>query len=160
MIRASDSLKLCCAINEMPTIIARLTTPIGLASINREAEIATELNVSNEILVEDNNVVIEHQKHIAAEISIALELITELKKITPGVTAAKTTIIDLRLDEILTQPRASKNAHTAALNSRPRRTEKSVAPTSEPNPLAKYPTGGYRPMSVLGCSTGVNVSSG
>lgn len=160
MIRASDSLKLCCAINEMPTIIARLTTPIGLASINREAEIATELNVSNEILVEDNNVVIEHQKHIAAEISIALELITELKKITPGVTAAKTTIIDLRLDEILTQPRASKNAHTAALNSRPRRTEKSVAPTSEPNPLAKYPTGGYRPMSVLGSSTGVNVSSG
>ena len=142
MIRASDSLKLCCAINEMPTIIARLTTPIGLASINREAEIATELNVSNEILVEDNNVVIEHQKHIAAEISIALELITELKKITPGVTAAKTTMIDLRLDKIFTQPSEIKNEQKAALISRPRRTEKSVAPTSEPSPLAKYPTGG------------------
>jgi hypothetical protein len=160
MIRATDSLKLCCAINEMPTMIARLTTPIGRASIKSEDATATELNVSNEILIEDSNVVIQHHKQIAAEISIALELITELKKITPGVTAAKMTIIDLRLDEILTQPRASKNAHTAALNSRPIRTERSVAPTSEPNPLAKYPTGGYRPMSVLGCSTGVSVSSG
>ena len=142
IIRAIDSFNFACVINEMPTMIATLIMPIGLASVNREDEIATELNVSNEILVEDNNVVIEHQKHIAAEISIALELITELKKITPGVTAAKTTMIDLRLDKILTQPRASKNAHTAALSSRPRRTERSVAPTSEPSPLAKYPTGG------------------
>ena len=126
----------------MQTMIATLTTPMGLASVNREDAIATELNVKNEILVEDSKVVIEHHKQIDAEISIALELITELKKITPGVTAAKTTIIDLRLDKIFTQPSAIKNAQTVALISRPRRTERSVAPTSEPNPLAKYPTGG------------------
>ena len=116
--------------------------------------------MKRKILVAESNVVNEHHKQIADEISIALELITELKKITPGVTAARTTIIDRRLDEILTHPRAIKNAQRAALISRPRRTEKSVAPTSEPNPLAKYPTGGYRPMSVRGCSTGVSFSSG
>ena len=130
------------AINEMPTMSATITAPIGLASINREDEIATELNVKNEILVDDSKVVIEHHKQIDAEISIALELITELKKITPGVTAAKMTMIDLRLDKIFTQPSAIKNAQKAALISRPRCTEKSVAPMSEPSPLAKYPTGG------------------
>jgi hypothetical protein len=119
-----------------------MAAPIGLASINREDEIATELNVKKEILLDDINVVIAHHKQIDAEISIALELITELKKITPGVTAAKTTMIDLRLDEIFTQPSEINNAQIAALISRPRRTDRSVAPTSEPSPLAKYPTGG------------------
>ena len=144
----------------MPTIIATLTTPIGLASVSSEDEIATELSVSRKILVVESKVVNDHHKQIEAEISIALELITELKKITPGVTAAKTTMIDLRLDKILIQPSAIKNEQTAALMSRPRRTEKSVAPMSEPSPLAKYPTGGYRPMSVRGCSTGVSFSRG
>ncbi len=142
IIRAIDSFNFACVINEMPTMIATLTTPIGLASINREVEIATELNVKNEIFVDDSKVVIEHHKQIDAEISIALELITELKKITPGVTATNTTMIDLRLDKIFTQPSEIKNAQKAALISRPRCTEKSVAPTSEPSPLAKYPTGG------------------
>ena len=142
IIRAIDSFNFACVINEMPTMIAKLTTPIGLASVNREDAIATELNVKNEILVGDSKVVIEHHKQIDAEISIALELITELKKITPGVTAANTTMIDLRLDKIFTQPSEIKNEQKAALISRPRRTEKSVAPTSEPSPLAKYPTGG------------------
>ena len=142
IIRAIDSFKFECVINEMPTMIATFTMPIGLASVNREDEIATELNVKNEIFVDDSKVVIEHHKQIDAEISIALELITELKKITPGVTAANTTMIDLRLDKIFTQPSEIKNAQKAALISRPRRTEKSVAPTSEPSPLAKYPTGG------------------
>jgi hypothetical protein len=119
-----------------------MTAPIGLASINREDEMATELNVKNEILVDDSKVVIAHHKQIDAAISIALELITELKKITPGVTAAKTTMIDLRLDKMFTQPSEIKNAQITALISRPRRTDKSVAPTSEPSPLAKYPTGG------------------
>ncbi len=142
IIRAADSFKFACAINVMPTMSATMAAPIGLASINREDEIATELNVKKEILLDDINVVIAHHKQIDAEISIALELITELKKITPGVTAAKTTMIDLRLDKIFTQPSEIKNAQKAALISRPRRTEKSVAPTSEPSPLAKYPTGG------------------
>ena len=62
-------------------MIATLTTPMGLASVNREDAIATELNVKNEILVEDSKVVIEHHKQIDAEILIALELITELKKL-------------------------------------------------------------------------------
>ena len=97
-----------CAINEMPTMSATIIAPIGLASINREDEISTELNVRNEILVDDSKVVIEHHKQIDAEISIALELITELKKITPGVTAAKMTMIDLRLDKIFTQPTHQK----------------------------------------------------
>ncbi len=160
IVRATDSLKFACAINETTTIIATLTMPIGLASVNNEDEIATELSVSRKILTIDSNVVNEHHKQIEAEISIALELITELKKITPGVTAAKTTMIDLRLDKILMQPSAIKNEQTAALISRPSRTEKSVAPMSDPSPLAKYPTGGYRPMSVRGCSIGVNFSRG
>ena len=56
----------------MPTIIATLTTPIGLASVSSEDEIATELSVSRKILVVESNVVNEHHKQIEAEISIAL----------------------------------------------------------------------------------------
>ena len=88
----------------MPTTMVTLIKPIGLASVSSDDEIATELSVSRKTLFEDSNVVNEHHKQIDAEISIALELITELKKITPGVTAAKITIIDRRLDKILTQP--------------------------------------------------------
>ncbi len=60
IIRAIDSFNFACEINEMPRMIATLTTPIGLASVNREDVIATELIVKKEIFVNDSKVVIQH----------------------------------------------------------------------------------------------------